>query len=306
MWRARPAQEASGLQATRRRAYRGFLVPAVFLYTLLFILPSIAGLVVSFSRWGGLGTEFRWAGLANYRALWRDPVFGRAFGNTLFAAIVGGVVVFALVFLALVVLQDLRGRKFVQAVLFMPHVISTVAIGACVAFLLDSDGALNRLMGMTGLPQHTAWLGDGLIFKVIVAVLVWSAGGYFIVLIMASVDNVPPDLYEEAQLAGCSKVQRFRHVTLPLVWDVIAVTAVLWVISTLKAFEMVIAIAGQSQIAPISARTVVLQQFYAITPPDGSDAQFGYASAMGVVMVFVSFLLVWLTRRVTRRERMEY
>lgn len=301
----RPLRDGGALESSQKRAFGVFVGPALILYTIFFIVPAVVGAVFSVGRWGGPGTDFTWVAAQNYLLLFQDRVFMTAFMNTLVLVGVGGILVFAVVFLAMIVLRDMVGRSFVRSVLFMPHIISMVAIGVCFGFLLDSNGAVNQFLGRIGLPADTAWLGNGTILKVLIVTVMWASTGFFVTLVMAAVDNVPSELYEDAQLAGATRVEQFWHVTLPLTRDAVSIAAVLWVIAAMKTFEMVIALSGQSQLAPIEVRTVVTQQYYTISPPDGSVAQYGYASAMGVLLVALTGVLIVLTRRITSSERIE-
>lgn len=288
--------------ADRRRVYWTFLLPAILLYTGVFVIPSLAGIVLSLGRWRGPGDTFRWAGLANFRRLVGDEAFRVAFLNTSILLVVGGIGVFAVTFLAMVVLREMRGQAFIRSVLFLPAVISIIAIGSALGFILNPDGALNRLLtsiGADGLRQ--VWLGPDLIFKVILVGFVWLSTGFYIVLFMSAVDSIPAHLYEDARLAGATKVQQFRYITLPLTWDVFSIAAVLWVIGGLKVFDIVIAFVGTTGSPPVEARTIAFEQYLVITKAQ----DLGYGAAIGVAIFLLTLALVILIRRVTRREALQ-
>ncbi|MFI7005341.1 carbohydrate ABC transporter permease [Streptomyces sp. NPDC050145] len=293
------------VRPARERAFWRFLTPALALYTALFVVPSLYGVWVSLYRWPGPGSEMTWRGLKNYTALLHNEAFLSSFWNTLVLAVGGGGAVFAVTFLAMTVLRQLKGRAFIRAVVFLPMIISAIAVGAAIGFLLNPDGAVNDILavlGIDGLP----WLGPDLVFRCIIAGLVWSSTGFYIALMMSAVDAIPPHLYEDAHLSGATKWEQFRYITLPLTWDVFSVAAVLWVVNSLKVFEIVLAFTtgGTPGNPPLEARTVAVQQYISIaggtTVPD-----LGQGAAMGVVVVLITAVLILLIRRLTRRDRVE-
>ncbi|MFG3241968.1 carbohydrate ABC transporter permease [Streptomyces sp. NPDC086796] len=298
------ARTGRRLRPARERAFWPFLLPALIAYSALFVLPSLFGFWVSFNKWAGPGSAMTWNGLGNYLELTRSEAFRTAFVNTFVLAFGGGALVFAFTFLSMMVLRQVKGRAFIRSVIFLPMIISVIAVGVAIGFLLNPDGAVNTVLGWIGV-EGRPWLGPDMVFKCIVAGLVWSSTGFYVALMMSAADSIPPYLYEDAKLVGATKWEQFRHITLPLTWDVFAVSAVLWVVNSLKVFEIVIAFttAGTPASPPIQARTVAVQQYASVA--GGGVPELGSGAAMGVVILIVTTVLIVLTRRVTRRERVE-
>ena len=296
----------SSLQRSRDRLYFPFLLPALVLYLLLFVVPSLASLGFSLTKWAGLGSDISWNGLGNYARLLTDPAFGTSFVNTLTLTVAGGLVVFGVTFLSMVVLREMRGRAFIRAIIFVPYILSPIAIGAAIGVLHNPDGALNlviRALGLNGLAL--AWLSPELIFKMIIVGFIWSTTGFYVALLMSGVDSISPSLYEAAKISGASRLQQFRYVTFPLTRDILATAAVLWVINGIKVFEIVIAFTGTAGTPPLEARTVAVQQFLSVTGGHGGVPDLGYSSAIGVVIFILSAVLVILVRRILRAESVE-
>ncbi|MFE3449928.1 carbohydrate ABC transporter permease [Nonomuraea sp. NPDC059194] len=300
-----PPVKTRALRPGRERAFWPFLLPALVAYTALFVAPSLFGFWVSLNKWGGPGTEMSWRGLDNYLALLRNEAFARSFVNTFVMAFVGGALVFGFTFLSMVVLRHIKGRAFIRSVIFLPMIISMIAVGAAIGFLLNPDGAVNTMLGWLGL-EAQPWLGPDLVFRCIIGGLVWSSTGFYVALMMSAADSIPAHIYEDAHLIGATRWEQFRHITLPLTWDVFAVSAVLWVVNSLKIFEIVLAFttAGTTASPPLQARTVAVQQYYAINSTGGVP-ELGRAAAMGIVVLIVTAVLIVLTRRITRRDRVE-
>lgn len=287
-----------------RQGLRAFLMPAALLYTLLFVLPAVFGAGVSLFQWSGLGTAPTFVGLDNYAYILGDATFRRSFWNTLVLAGVGGLLVFGISFCAMAVLRQMRGRGFIRSVVYLPNIISPIAIGAALSFALDSNGALNQILGWLGMPQP-AWLGPDLVFRCIIAGLAWASAGFYVILLMAAVDGIPRELYEAASLENATKMQEFRLITLPLMWDVFATCATLWAIGALKTFEIVLAFTGSANSSvPVQARTVAVQQYQLFNDPSGLP-RLGLVSAVGVLLLVLSVVLIGLLSRISRREALQ-
>lgn len=303
-----PATSApSPLALQRGRIRVPFVLPAALVYTIFFVVPSLAAVVVSLYRWQGVGDDPRWLGLSNYSRLLEDPIFRRAFLNTLLVLVVVGALVFALGFLFTVLVREMRGRGALRALIFFPAIVNPVVLAIAWGFILDpTRGALNTTLRSVGLGSLTqVWLGPDLIFPMILLTMAWMFTGLFTVILMAGVDRIPPSFYEDCEIAGASMWQQFRHVTLPLTWEVTAVAAVLWVITAVKSFEFIYAFAGVGADPPRTTWTASVYVYMTGFSSQGLP-ELGQASAMSVVMVVVVGVLAVLLRRVMRRQQVEY
>ncbi|RZU62886.1 carbohydrate ABC transporter membrane protein 1 (CUT1 family) [Zhihengliuella halotolerans] len=307
---APPAQRVSRknvspVEARRRKIFWPFLAPALLVYAVLFLGPAIASVVISFTRWDGIGTAEP-VGIDNYLTLMGDTVFHTAFKNTMVVLLGGGIAVFVLAFGLTMVLREMRGRKFVRSVVFFPTIISPVVLAILWGFIFQANGLMDTGLDQIGIANSPNWLGDHL-FLIIVIGLVWTHLGLYVTILMAAVDQIPRYLYEECALAGATAWQRFRYVTLPLTWDVVSAAAVLWTIGSLKIFEFIYAFGGTTADMPPtsvwnSALFIYGNTFGGRTP----SFSFGYASAAAVVTVIAVMAFVVLLRRATRRDPIEF
>jgi raffinose/stachyose/melibiose transport system permease protein len=305
--RNRRGRDAGALGRQQRRIFLPFVVPALSVYLALFVAPATVGVYVSFQRWRGAGDSMQAVGLDNYRRLLHDDVFKTAFANTLKIVFFCGIGIFVLAFAITVLLRHTRGRKTLRTLLFFPHIISPIAIGVALGLLLAPDGFVNATLRTVGLDAlATNWLNPDNIFRTIMVGIVWVSTGFYVILLMAGVDRIPPYFYEDSELAGANEFQKFWHVTLPLTWDVVSVAAVLWVINSIKIFEFIYAFTGTGDAPPVSSRTLTIQQFLVSTGGRNPSYELGYACAMGVVMVVLIVLLVTLLRRAMRRDAIEF
>lgn len=296
----------SAFERSRRRLYVPFLVPAVLLYLVFVIGPTVAAVWISFHRWDGV-TEMQWNGLGNYTALLDDPTFRTALINTLLILVVAGVAIFVISFVLTMIVREMRWRSFVRSVLFFPHVVSAIVLSIIWGFLFQHNGVVNTILDRLFGAEPIAWLNADNLFTMILIGTVWLSTGLYVTIIMAGVDRIPPYFYDEALLAGANAVQRLRHVTLPLSWDVISVAAIFWTISSLKIFEFIYAFGGTTNDLPPpavwnSALFVYGESFGGRSP----SYLFGYASASAVLMLALFAVLIVILRRVLRRESLEY
>ncbi|MGW4895739.1 carbohydrate ABC transporter permease [Kitasatospora sp. NPDC004240] len=295
----------SPLERRRGRLLGPFLAPALALYTALFIGPTLYSLYTAFTDWDGINAP-RWVGTRNFTQLLHDPAFGSAFGNTLKIVFGVGAVVFVLSFGFLLMLREMRGRRLIRGLIFLPHIVSSVVLGIFWGSLLNLDGLANQVLDGLGM-EAVDWLRPSWTMNAVLAALVWINTGYYVTILMAGVDRIPDSYYEAARLDGANAWQRFRHVTLPLSWDVTAAAAVLWTITSVKIFEFILAFGGNQGALPPTyqwnnAMFVYGETVGGITPLN----QFGYAAASAVTTLTFVAVLVAALRRLTRRESLQF
>lgn len=302
------AGEAGAHQRRRRRLFWPFVGPALLLYVLFLAIPTISAVVLSFTNWtGGAAPTFN--GLDSYRALFGEQAFAYSFWNTLIFLVAAGVGTFVLAFLFTTVLREMRGGKIVRAILFFPNIVAPLALGVFLGFVFKFDpghqGLANFLVSVLGLPP-VKFLSSDNVTWVVVGALIWANAGFYITILMAAVDRIPAYLYEDADIAGASPFQKFRHVTLPLTWDVIGIAGVLWTIHAIKIFELVFVVAGPGTYPPPTSTWSLGLYVYARSFAARGTPQFGMVCACGVVMIILVSVFVLALRRLMRREAIEY
>ncbi|WP_296136592.1 carbohydrate ABC transporter permease [uncultured Tessaracoccus sp.] len=301
----RKRSRGTAFERAEARLFWPFVLPATLLYLIFFIGPAIASVFISFHKWDGIST-MEWVGIGNYTRLVQDEVFQRSFVNTLVLLIGGGLVVFVLSFALTMVLREMRGRKFVRQMLFFPNIVSAIVLAFFWGFIFQAGGLLEnalRAAGVDSVPQLLLTHP----FAVIFAGIMWTSLGYYITILMAGVDRIPNYYYEAARLDGASAWSQFVNVTLPLTWDVIATTATLWTISSLKIFEFILTFGAAAGDLPNrdvwnTAMFIYGRTFGGLSP----QLQFGYASAAAVVTVVTVVVFVALLRRLMRRDSLEF
>lgn len=282
------------------------LAPAVILFIVFIVLPTIEVFRMSLYRWGGFSANRTFVGLDNFKVLWNDKSFYRAFQNSILLIVVVTIVtlVIAIFFANMLVREDLKGKNFFRVIFYIPNILSIVVIaGIFSAIYRPGQGLLNNtlsLLKLEGLQQQ--WLGDQkIIIYSIVAALIWQAIGYYMVMYMSSIASIPESLYESASLNGANKWVQFKDITLPLIWNNLRTTLTFFIISTINlSFLLVQAMTGGG---PDGSSQVFLFYMY---NQAYTNSTYGYGMAIGVMVFLFSFTLSAVLMRVTKREVLEF
>jgi raffinose/stachyose/melibiose transport system permease protein len=303
----RPRPRGGSLSAQRNRLFWPFVLPALAFYAVLMLAPTVVTGWISLNRWRAQGDPMEFVGLRNYVTLFTSDTFRTAFWHTLEILVVCGIVIFVLAFAMTVALREMRGRRTARSMLFFPYLISPVVIAIGLGLVLDPTGLLNRALKGAGLSSLAkSWLSPEHIFLTLVVTIIWVSTGFYVLLLMAGVERIPRYYYEDSDLAGASAWQKFRHVTLPLTWDVVTVAAVLWVINAFKIFELIVAFSTLGDAPPLQARTIAVEQYYMTVGGRIPVYAMGRGAAVGVLTLLLVAVCVVVLRRVMRRERVEF
>ncbi|GGZ88422.1 carbohydrate ABC transporter permease [Streptomyces echinoruber] len=298
----------------------GFLTLPLGLYALFVVWPFLQSIYYSFTDWTGLSPEFKMVGLDNYRRMLDDGIFWKSLRHSLLFAVVLPLVTISLaLFLAFMInaggrrrrggpaVSGVRGSSFYKIVYFFPQVLSIAIVSLLFAFAYNPDsGAVNSILRAVGLGGvQPLWLGDpDLALWAVMAVLVWSTVGFFVVLFSAGMASIPADLYEAALLDGAGRATTFFRITLPLLWDTVQSGWVYMGILALGAESFaVVQIMTTGPGGPDYSTTVLVLYVYQKAFRDGQAA---YATTIGVALLVVTLAFAAAVMRLGRRERLEY
>jgi N-acetylglucosamine transport system permease protein len=287
-----------------RTAILVFLAPATVLYTLFLVYPYIRAFYISTMNWRGASAQMTFVGLANFRELFHDPYFWNALKNTLFFTVADGTLVpiIALFFAVVMSRRLTRGTRFFRVIFFFPNLISVVAISVLWSFVFNPDfGILSNFLRLFGVKTTLAWLGDpGLAPWCIVAVKVWAAVGFYMVLYLAAIEGIPTDLYDAGKIDGASEWQAFWHITLPLLGEMMKVTVVFLLLNGFGTFAVVqIMTDGGPNRRTDTLATYLYENAFEFS-------KFGYATAIAVTLFLITFVLSILSMRLQKREAVQY
>ena len=291
----------------RKRMVIPFILPALIIYTLFFVYPAIQAFWVSLHNWSGFGTKMVYIGLGNYQKMFKDDVFWSSLKRTLIISFIGGVLIFGLaLFLSSILSRGLKGKKFFRALIFFPMVVPGIGIGLIWQFLYNNNwGPISGLLEAAHLGVlDIDWLSPNYIIQSLIVAIVWTYVGYYMVLLLSGIDKIPPTFFEAARLDGASEWQMFFTITVPMIWDVFVVALVLWMIGSLKIFDIIIA--TTFPLPPIATYTLTIYTWVSAVGAYYPVFELGYATALGVVLLLLVVITVGIIQLITRREAIEY
>lgn len=282
-----------------------FLTPAVVLYGVFFLFPMAQAFYVALFQWRGVSMNKQFVGLANFqKLLFDDPIFWMALKHNLAFLVVSVLVVIPVaLFFANALNTKLRGSQTFRAIYLFPNMISIVAVAVLWAFVYHPKmGMLNAIVtGVGGQVSDNGWLGDPkTALPCVIATSIWYSLGFYIVLFLAGMQSIPKTFYEAAEIDGAGAWSQFRFVTIPLVWEILKLGLVYLIIHTINIFGLVwVMTAG----GPSNHTDTLLTYLYRLA---FTDSNFGYATAVGVVVFVLIFIISIASIRLMRREVVEY
>jgi raffinose/stachyose/melibiose transport system permease protein len=286
----------------RRRAARSGLVrygywwwtlPAVALTGTVIYLATAAGAFYAFTNWSGIGS-FNFVGVTNFVNVFRTPQILQALVNTVLLAI--GYVVFtniAGLLFALALNRTLKTRYLLRTLIFMPVVLSPVAVSFVWKFIFAYDGPLNQVLGDIGLGSlRHDWLATPhLALGCVLVVMVWQNIGFVSVVYLAGLATVPQELEEAAAIDGAGAWRRFRKITVPMIQPSLAIATTLTLIGGLRVFDQIMALTGGG---PDNATQTLATEIYQQT---FTYQEFGFGAAMALLLTV--FILIFTVVQLT-------
>jgi N-acetylglucosamine transport system permease protein len=287
----------------------GFLAVPVALYAIFVVAAYIQTFQLSVTSWSGFGA-IKYVGLDNFEKLWNDELFWKSLRHNGYLLLLLPIVTIALAlffsFLLNVgggtrggVTRGIWGSKVYRVIFFFPQLMALAIVAVIFGRVFSSDksGMLNGLLPASWDP----WLlmaDERWALTCILAVLVWQSVGFYVVLFSAGMGSIGEEIYEAADLDGAGKITLFFKITLPLLWNTIQTGWIYLGIAAFDAFALV-NIMTVDRGGPDGATSVLAMMIYRNT---FEYSQVGYASALGVVLFFLTLTFAALTLRVTRRD----
>ena len=275
------------------------VLPAVILTLMFTIWPTVQALYLSFTNATSLGLNNKFVALDNYIYMFHDKSFIQALKNTAkLMAVVPVITIFCSLVLAFVLNQcKLKEMVLYRTLFYFPNIVSLTVVGIIWSFVFHPNvGIINKILGAVGLESlQRSWLGDSKTALWCIAfTLLWQAAGYYMVMHIAAMDGISPEIYESATLDGASAWRKLISITMPLMKDIIGITFVLALSGTINlSFVLSQVMTGGG---PNGASSVLLQYMYTQGFVNGN---FGYAMAITVLTLAISVALSMLSRKLT-------
>ena len=287
-----------------------FSLPAVLSLLIMFVYPVFRTVLMSFCRVESVtATTADWTfyGLGNYLKIFKSASFLISMRNMLMIWFVGGIITLALAMLmAVVVTSGIRGKKFFRAAIYLPNIISAVALATMwIQYIFNYDyGMLNEIVQLFG-GDKVKWLGTDLKFWAMTGSFIFGSVGYYMLIYISGIEGIPQDLYEAATIDGAGKVSQFTRITLPLLKGVIKTSITFWSINTTTFFlwtKMFSPIDTESStIVPVIYLYDMVFGGKGITTRDA-----GAGAAVGVVLTLIIIAVYLVTEKLFKGNDLEY
>ncbi len=280
-----------------------FLTPPLALYLLFVLLPAFNAFRYSLTRWDGLSAPVS-VGLRNFsRILQSGSPFYDAIKHNLFLMVVPGAIILSLsLFFAYSIHQRIRGARLFRIAFFFPNIISSVAVAILWVLIYSPSqvGLLNYLRHRIWHSPPYAFASSEHLLWAVIPMMVWAATGFYMILFLAAMENIPESFYEAARLDGASPSRIFFTITLPLIWDVLTTGIIFLVVGGLKVFDTIWVMEnGRPGNQTHTMSTLMYSKVF-------SEYEIGYGTAIAVLLFILVLLASLLSFRFLRRERLEY
>jgi len=275
------------------------LLPALLFYLIFVIYPIGRSFYYGFFEWNGLSKP-TFVGLSNFKEILSDPIFLKSLRNNMFVVVASvlGQLPIALI-IAIILSKKIKGARFFRSAFFMPMVMSTVVVGLLWSTLLNSQaGIVNIIFNKLGLGKFVQdWLGDPKYAMLTVCgVIMWQFIGYYMIIFLAGLQNIPEEIMEAANIDGAGPVRTLFSITLPLMWDTIMAAVVLCISGSMRSFDLVFVM---TQGGPAHATELMATYMYNKT---FSIYKYGYGSAVSLVICAISLGFILASRILMRKK----
>ncbi|MCH6267212.1 carbohydrate ABC transporter permease [Neobacillus citreus] len=280
------AVKSKAIRRNRITAYT-FLLPNIIGFLVFIFVPVIASFFMSFTSWNGFG-NIEFIGLDNYKQLLKDANFKISFINSiLFMLISVPITLFISVLIAIALNRGIRFVKVFRTAVFLPYVTATIAVAAVWQLIFNpSMGPINGTLMKLGIDSPPGWLSSPSWALISVSIVyIWHSVGYYMILFLAGLQNIPDYLYEAAELDGAGPITKFFHITLPSLSPVLFFTTIIGVINSFKVFDLIYVLTGGG---PGRSTHVLVYDIYNTA---FKQFEYGYASAMAYVLFLVILII---------------
>lgn len=297
----------------RNRTLVTFLLPAILFFLVIFAYPLVRTIYLSFFKVDDLaGTELTFRGIKQYVELVNTPLIRVSFRNIFLIWLVGGIALFGLVFLFSMLLgSGVRGKNFFRAIIYLPNLIPAVALVALWTQYIYHPryGLFKTFFEIIGLESVASiqWNSIDLIFWAMLIAYVWAGVGWTLIIVLAGMERIPLELYEVAKIDGASAIQQFRHVTLPLLRDVLRVTFIFWSITQINLFTFPKLWTPVTPVEGTYTPAIYLYQVaFGARDEAGSVRDVGKGAAIAVVLLICVITASFLINRLFKEEELEF
>ncbi|MCC2028777.1 sugar ABC transporter permease [Microbacterium sp. YMB-B2] len=280
------------------RAFYWFVWPAVIAFALFHTLPVTIGIFFSFTNYAGYGT-WDFVGIANYINIFRDDRVLRAYGFSFLFAIVATVITNAIsLAIAMGLNAKIKARNFWRGVYFVPYILAVLVVGYVFQFLFSNS--LPKILSGIPLFRDNILTSPEWAWTAVVALAVWQACAFSIIIYLAGLQTIPADIYEAASIDGATAARQFRSITFPLISAFFTINVVLSLKGFLQVFDPIIALTNGGPGTSTESVTMLIFR------GGFSGGEFAYQTANAVIFFIVITIVSLLQFRVLQRREADF
>lgn len=287
-----------------------FIAPTIICLLLMYLYPVTRTVIMSFFRVDSVTapvSAWSFNGLANYSKIFHAASFISSMKNMLMIWLVGGIFsLFLAMVMAVILTSGIRGAKFFKAAIYMPNIISAVALATMwIQYIFNYDyGLLNQLAQLLG-GDKVRWMGSDMIFWAMMAAFIFGSVGYYMLIFISGIEGIPGDIYEAATIDGASVLTKLTKITLPLLKGVIRTTITFWSINATTFFLWT------KMFSPINTEdTTIVPVVYLYDTVFGGkgivERDAGAGAAVGVVLTLIIIAVYAVTNVLLKDSDLEY
>jgi multiple sugar transport system permease protein len=277
-----------------------FALPMILVFSVFSWLPIVRSLIMSFQETNLISTPV-WVGLSNYAAVLNDPLLGTAVRNTAYFALLALIFGFPIPLIMAVLMSEVkRGKGLYSALAYLPVVIPPVVAVLLWKVFYDASptGVFNTILGAVGIPPQPWLQSPTQAMPALVIEATWAAAGGAIIIYLAALLIVPPELYDAAEVDGAGLWRKIWNVTLPQLRSILFVMLILQILATAQVFLESFLFTGGG---PANATVTVLLLIYRYAFQNSLGGNYGMATALSVMLAVFLALLSWAYFRLTNR-----
>lgn len=284
-----------------------FLALPILVYAVLYIWPFIYAFIISLYKWSGFSIkDMTFCGVENYVKAFNDPIVWDSIKHNLFFLVFGTAVtlILSLFFAVCFTRLKLRNSGFFRIIYFFPNTLSIIVVSVLWMFIYNPQfGLLKGVLETVGLGSWAVnWLGKKeYVLGALVAPQAWMYIGFYMVLFIGAINNIPEDYYESAMLDGAGQIRQFFHITLPLIWGTLRIALVHLVTNAFEKTYSIVRLVtdgGPSHASEVMTTYLYNQAF--------KYSKFGYGSTIGVLLFVIVAVISLTIYRVTKRDAIEF
>ena len=278
------------------------MFPGYLIYTVFMIVPLGMTMFYSFTNWDGISKKFKMIGVKNFVRLFSDAQFYNALKVTLIITVITVLIYNILgVFLAVVLNRKNRACGFTKSAVFVPTVLSSVVVAFIWSYIMQTDGGvINTVLGVFGIAPYDFYATPLRTIVMISVIISWNGLGLFMVIYVATLNTIPQELMEAAEVDGANGVQRFFRITLPLMMPGITINSVLSLAGGLKQYDHVKVITGGGPGGATQTITLL-----SVEKAFGYNRR-GYSSAIILVLFIMIVIVSVIQISITKKREVEY